>query len=105
MYVASAGSEDFPPAHIWLHSYSSTSVQVDLRGSHWLSPPISSQVGPYGPVAGVLLSVTFVHRIPPFVLGNSSVFHTGRTRPAEEVAILGNWSYVRKNVHVFVYLN
>ena len=77
-----------PPAHRCLHSYSLTPAQVDLQGSHWLSPPISSQPG--WPICSCGRCPSLCHLCAPQPYsepGHSSVFHTGHTLPAEEAAI------------------
>lgn len=77
-----------PPAHRCIRSHSLTPAQVDLQGSHWLSPPISSQPG--WPICSCGRCPPLCHLCAPQPYsepGHSSVFHTGHTHPAEEAAI------------------
>lgn len=106
MYAASDGSEDFPPAHIWLHSYSSTLVQVDLQGSHWLSPPISSQPG--WPIWSCSRCPPLCHLCaphPPFRTWKLKCIPYGTHMPSRGSGYFKEMVICEKNVHVFVYLN
>lgn len=98
-----------PPAHRCLRSHSLTPAQVDLQGSHWLSPPISSQPG--WPICSCGRCPPLCHLCAPQPYsepGHSSVFHTGHTHPAEEAAIFKRLAVCerkkKKKGHMFLFI-